>query len=550
MHYSKISVVIILATINLFSGCCRQYSSQVIPTSDKVKPMQKGRFEPTWESLKQYECPEWFRDAKFGIWAHWGPQCEPERGDWYARHMYIENHWQAKFHRENYGHPSQFGFKDVINEWKAENWNPDKLMQLYKRAGAQYFFALANHHDNFDNYDSRYQPWNSVNIGPKKDIIGLWANAARKYGLRFGVSIHAAHAWMWYEPAQGADADGEYAGVPYDGKLTKKDGKGKWWQGLDPQDLYAQNHKPGSNSNTHETWHWDESKGCSIPDEAYCEKFYNRTINLINKYKPDAIYFDDTVLPLYPISDVGMRIAAHFYNSSMKQNKGKLEAVLTGKILNEQQRQCLIWDIERGQSNKIEPYVWQTCTCIGSWHYDRGIYDRHRYKRVKDVVHMLIDVVSKNGNMLLSIPIRGDGTIDDDEVAFLEGMAEWMDINRECIFGTRPWKVFGEGPAMEEAAELNAQGFNEGKGKPFGAEDVRFTTKGDTLYMIVLGWPTKELKIKSLGTASGLVDRPIKSIELLGSTEAIKWSQNEQALTIQPATNKPSDIAVVLKIKM
>ncbi len=512
--------------------------------------MQKGRFEATWESLKQYECPEWFRDAKFGIWAHWGPQCEPERGDWYARNMYSESGWQARFHRDNYGHPSQFGFKDVINEWKAENWEPDKLMQLYKRAGAQYFFALANHHDNFDNYDSRYQPWNSVNIGPKKDIIGIWAKTARKYGLRFGVSAHAAHAWTWYETSQGADKAGPYAGVPYDGKLTKEDGKGKWWEGLDPQDLYAQNHKPGSNSNIHETWHWDESKGCSIPDEAYCEKFYNRTIYLINKYKPDAIYFDDTVLPLYPISDVGMRIAAHFYNSSMKWNKGRLEAVLTGKILNEQQRQCLIWDIERGRSNKIEPYVWQTCTCIGSWHYDRGIYDRHRYKKVKDVVHMLADVVSKNGSMLLSIPVRGDGTIDDDEAAFLEGMAEWMDINRESIFSTRPWKVFGEGPAMEEAAELSAQGFNEGKGKPFSAEDIRFTTKDDTLYAIVLGWPAKELHIKSLGTASGLVDKPIKDVRLLGSSEEIKWSQDEQALTIQPATKKPSDIAVVFKIKM
>jgi len=550
MHYSKIALVIIMAAINFFAGCCRQYSSQAPPVSDKVEPMLTGKFEPTWESLKQYKCPEWYRDAKFGIWAHWGPQCEPERGDWYARNMYSERGWQARSHRENYGHPSQFGFKDVINEWKAENWNPDKLMQLYKRAGAQYFFALANHHDNFDNYDSKYQPWNSVNIGPKKDIIGLWAKAARKYGLRFGVSAHAAHAWTWYETAQGADANGEYAGVPYDGKLTKEDGKGKWWEGYDPQDLYAQNHEPGSNRNIHEIWHWDKSKGCSIPDDAYCEKFYNRTIDLINKYKPDAIYFDDTVLPLYPVSDVGMRIAAHFYNTSMKWNKGKLEAVLTGKILNEQQRQCLIWDIERGQSNKIEPYVWQTCTCIGSWHYDRGIYDRHRYKKVKDVVHMLIDIVSKNGNMLLSIPIRGDGTIDDDEVAFLEGMAEWMDINRECIFGTRPWKVFGEGPAMEEAAELNAQGFNEGRGKPFSSEDVRFTTKGDTLYAIVLGWPTKELHIKSLGTASGLVDKPIKDIELLGSSEEIKWSRDEQALTIKPATNKPSDIAVVFKIKM
>ena len=170
--------------------------------------MATGKFQPAWESLKQYQTPEWFRDAKFGIWAHWGPQCQPEDGDWYARGMYEEGSGQYKFHVAQYGHPSKFGFKDVIHEWKAENWDPEKLMALYKRAGAQYFFALANHHDNFDNYDSKYQPWNSVAIGPKKDLIGGWAKAARASGLRFGVSVHAAHAWTWYEPAQGADKKG------------------------------------------------------------------------------------------------------------------------------------------------------------------------------------------------------------------------------------------------------------------------------------------------------------------------------------------------------
>ena len=185
--------------------------------------MADGKFQPTWESLKQYETPEWFRDAKFGIWAHWGPQCQPERGDWYARHMYSEGHWQYQDHLARYGHPSKHGFKDVIHEWKAEKWDPDKLLALYKRAGAEYFIALANHHDNFDNYDSKYQPWNSVNLGPKKDLIGGWAKAARSNGMRFGVSVHAAHAWSWYETAQGADKEGPLAGVPYDGKLTKAD---------------------------------------------------------------------------------------------------------------------------------------------------------------------------------------------------------------------------------------------------------------------------------------------------------------------------------------
>ena len=433
-----------------------------------AEPMQTGKFEPTWKSLEQYQTPEWFRDAKFGIWAHWGAQCEPEQGDWYARNMYFENERQGKYHREKYGPPSKFGFKDVINEWKAENWDPEKLMSLYKRAGAQYFVALANHHDNFDNYDSKYQPWNSVNLGPKKDLVGGWAKAARNNGLRFGVSVHAAHAWTWYEIAQGADKQGPLAGVPYDGKLTKADGKGQWWEGFDPQDLYAQNHTPSKNAgnvgNIHGIWGWDANKGCSIPDQAYCEKFYNRTVDLINKYQPDLIYFDDTVLPLWPFSDTGLRIAAHYYNSNMKWHGGKLEAVYNGKILNEEQRKCMVWDIERGQSNRIEPFVWQTDTCLGGWHYDIGVFNRHRYKSAKTVIQTLADVVSKNGNLLLSVPVRADGTIDSDEVKIVEGIAAWMDINRESIFGTRPWKVFGEGPAMASAAPSGAR-LQRGQGK-------------------------------------------------------------------------------------
>src|SRR5512138_3214544 len=206
-----------------------QIPTTAIPTvivSTNAEPVAPGRFQPSWESLKQFQVPEWFRDAKFGIWAHWGPQCEPERGDWYAREIYSQGNFKYREHLKLYGHPSTNGFKDVIHEFKAEKWDPDKLLALYKRAGARYFFALANHHDNFDNYDSKYQPWNSVNLGPKKDLIGGWAKAARKYGMKFGVSVHAAHAWSWYETAQGADKEGPLAGIPYDGKLTKADGKG------------------------------------------------------------------------------------------------------------------------------------------------------------------------------------------------------------------------------------------------------------------------------------------------------------------------------------
>jgi len=518
--------------------------------AETLAETQAPAFEPTWASLEAgYQVPEWFRDAKFGIWAHWGPQCEPEDGDWYARLMYMEGSDQAKFHREHYGHPSEFGFKDVIHKWKAENWNPDALMALYKRAGAQYFFALANHHDNFDLWDSSYQPWNSTKIGPKKDLIGGWARAARAQGMRFGVSVHSSHAWTWYEPAQGADKSGPYAGVPYDGKLTKADGKGKWWEGLDPQDLYAQNHAlsvfPGGVVDTGKIWAWEE--GASIPDKAYCDNFLNRTLDLIDKYQPDLIYFDDVALPLWPVSDVGLQITAHFYNQSEALHNGRNEAVVFGKVLTDEQRRGIVWDVERGASNRIEPLPWQTCTCIGNWHYDRALYERHGYKSAATVIQTLADVVSKNGNLLLSVPVRADGTIDDQEVAIVEGVADWMEVNRECIFGTRPWKVYGEGPSTENVKAINAQGFNEGT--VFTGKDIRFTRKEGVLYVIVLGALDEALDVKSLGTSAKLADGDIASITLLGSDEPVEYSLSASALTIGPAKLQPvSGAALVYKI--
>jgi alpha-L-fucosidase len=514
-----------------------------------AEPMQAGPFAPTWDSLRQYRVPEWFRDAKFGIWAHWGPQCQPEAGDWYARGMYIEGGGQYHSHLKRYGHPSKFGFKDVIREWKAEQWDPARLVSLYKRVGAKYFFAMGNHHDNLDLWDSKHQPWNSLAVGPKKDLIGGWAAAARSEGLRFGVSLHAAHAWTWYEQSQRADREGPLKGVPYDGKLTKADGAGQWWEGLDPQDLYAQAHAPSAGyedeHHLHSQWNW--GNGATTPDAAYCTKFYNRTIDLINRYEPDLVYFDDTGLPLWPVSDAGLRIAAHLYNSAIKRHGGNQDAVLFGKVLDEAQRQCLTWDIERGASNQLEPFAWQTDTCLGGWHYDRGLYERRGYKSAATVIHMLADIVSKNGNLLLNVPVRGDGSIDELEEAILEEIGEWITVNGEAIFATRPWKVFGEGPAMASSAPLSAQGFNEGKGKPFTAEDVRFTSKGDAIYAILLGTPAGEIRIRSLGKQAGLAAGTIKTVEMIGAGPVV-WSQDENALTAKPPATLPTTDALVLKV--
>jgi alpha-L-fucosidase len=403
-------------------------------------------------------------------------------------------------------------------------------------------------------WDSKYQPWNSVAVGPKKNIVAGWAKAARAQGLPFGLSVHASRPWSWYETAQGADKNGPKAGVPYDGKLTKADGKGKWWDGLDPQDLYEQRHQPSPGfenaSSIYRRWDW--GGGISRPDQAYCEKFYNRTAELIRKYQPDLIYFDDTVLPLWPVSDAGLKIAAGFYNTNLARTQGKSDGVLFGKVLTEDQRKALVWDIERGVPNSSLPFAWQTDTCIGDWHYDRGVYDRNRYKSAKTVIHMLADIVSKNGNLLLNIPVRGDGSIDEKEVAVLEGIAAWMKVNGESIFATRPWKTFGEGPASA-GSEIRAQGFNEGKGKPFTAEDIRYTASkdGKTLYAIVCGVPTGPVALKSLGKTAGLLDRPIVRVEQLGAPGTVKSSLGDDALTVTPASAKPAtDAGLVFKIAL
>ena len=503
----------------LFSTSLLSAQTYQVLVSEKDEPMMKGEFQPTWESLESYQAPEWFRNVKFGVWAHWGPQCVEGSGDWMARSLYLEDSSEYKYHLEHYGHPSEMGFKDIIPLFKAEKWDPDRLVAFYKKIGAQYFFALGNHHDNFDLWDSKYQPWNSINMGPKKDILDGWAKAARKHGLYFGVSLHADHAWMWYEPSQRYDLKGSKKGIPYDGKLTKADGKGKWWEGYDPQDLYVQKHPLSENSwdngMIHRQWAW--GNGACLPTQDYCTNFYNRTLDVINRYNPDLLYFDVSVLPFYPISDAGLKIAAHFYNHNIATHDGKLEAVLFGKILDENQRKALVWDVERGAPNELVSEPWQTCTCIGGWHYNTSIYENDGYKSAADVVRLLVDIVSKNGNLLLSVPLRADGTFDEKEEKILNEFGDWMAVNKEAIYDTRPWKVFGEGPIAESDIPLNAQGFNEGSYSNVTAQEIRFTQKGNSLYVTALSWPDDgAVIVKSLSTGNELYPFEIKEVELLG----------------------------------
>jgi alpha-L-fucosidase len=499
-----------------------------------------GPFQPNWESLSSYRVPDWYRDAKLGIWAHWGPQCQPEMGDWYAQRMYQEKNAAYRFHVERYGHPSKVGFKDVIHEWKADKWAPEKLIALYKRAGAKFFTAMANHHDNFDMFNSKYQPWNSVAVGPKKDIVGGWAKAARSAGLRLAVSCHGDRAWSWYQDAQRADTSGPMAGVPYDGRLSKADGQGLWWEGLDPQDLYAQYHPIGK-------YNWQQT-GEPPLDKAYIEKVFNRTIDLIDKYQPDLLYFDDTVLPIYPASDIGLRIAAYFYNTSIARNRGKLEAVITGKGLNDEQRRALVLDVERGVTQGGETRPWQTDTCIGSWHYERSVFEQHRYKTAGQVIQMLIDIVSKNGNLMLSIPVRGDGTIDEDELKVVEGIAAWMGLNGEGIFGTRPWRVYGEGPSVTSPGPRGQFGGARDV-RPYTSDDIRFTVKGDVLYAFAMAWPANgTLTIKSLAQGSADFPRGIARVDLLGTRGPLVFVRDASGLVVNLPAAKPDDPAHTLRI--
>ncbi len=534
-----------------------------VKVSETDEPMQTGEFTPDWTSLSSYEVPGWFRDAKFGIWAHWGAQCVEGSGDWMAREIYLEGSGKANFHREHYGHPSEFGYKDVLPLFKAENWHPEELVRFYKEeVGAQYFFALGNHHDNYDLWDSKYQEWNSQNVGPHKDILEGWRKAAEKAGLPFGISFHAEHAWTWFEPSRRFDLKGKMMGVKYDGWLTREDGfkpnadgSAKWWKGMDPQNLYAQNHdfsdRTWDNGSVHGQWAW--GNGASVPSQEFATNFYNRTLDAINRYRPDIIYFDATVLPLYPVSDAGLKIAAHMYNKTNNKDllrKGeKTSAVLLGKVLDEQQRKAIVWDVERGAPNHIMPEPWQCCNCLGDWHYNTATYENGWYKSAAVVAKLLVDIVSKNGNMLLSVPLRGDGTPDEKEIAILKEFGAWMKVNSESIVKTRPWKIFGEGPIADSDININAQGFNDGNYTKAGSDEIRFTQTEKYLYVSALAWPeSHKVTVRALADGSEYFPEKISRVELLGYGK-VSFERTKDALVVTLPEENLNNIMPVLKIR-
>ena len=506
---------IFLSSVFISLACLQAEENGTVPAKD-LPAVAPGRFEATDASLKHYEYPDWFRDAKFGIWAHWGPQAVPRHGDWYAKKMYLSDDIDKKTgqhkgpssdykdHLAHYGHPSEKGYKDIIPLWTAEKWNPDALMALYKKAGAKYFVSMGTHHDNFFMWDSKIHRWNSVQMGPHKDVVALWQKAAKANGLPFGVSEHLGASYTWFQTAHGADLDGPKKGVPYDGN--------------DPQyqDLYHKKADPGDTNWLSNNPEWQKKWNAEIRE-------------LIDLYHPDLLYSDSKL----PFGDVGRNMIAHFYNSNEAFNGGKLTAVYNCK---EPSDGRFVQDIERGVKDDISPYPWQTDTSIGDWFYSTG----QKYKTAAEVTSMLCDIVSKNGNLLINVVQTPEGDLEPDVLEIVDGIGKWTALNGEGIYATRPWKISGENPAATSATPLEKVGFNERLIK-FSDKNIRFTTSkdGKTLYAFSLSEPQSDIVIKALGSTAGKSECPIASVTMFGGKGDLNWKQTPEALTITKPTTVP-----------
>ena len=480
-----------------------------------------GPFKGTRESLKGWQVPDWYRDAKFGIWAHWGPQSAIEYGDWYARNMYIQGHKQYEYHVKTYGHPTRVGYKDVVPQWKADKFDPDHLLGLYKKAGAKYFCSMAVHHDGFDLWNSKYQPrWNSVATGPKRDIVGAFKKAAEKHNLRFAVSEHLAPSYHWFSTSHMCDKTGPLAGVHYDG--------------VNPAyaDLYHQLPE-----------HYPYSEGILNDRQAPAPwklHYFKRIKDLVDNYQPDLLYTDGDMF----FEEYGLALVANLYNLDAQRHGGRCEAVYFSKLPTDCETGTCVLDWERGVAAGVPQNPWQTDTCIGDWHYNREA----TYKSPKYVIDMLVDIVSRNGNLLLNFPLPNSGELDYEELVILDEITKWMAINSEGIYGTRPWKIFGDGPVATAPPPREGTRFNESGRKELTSDEVRFTTKGDSLYAFIMGWPQKLVLIKALANTSPLSPLKIRNVELLGYKDKVIWTQDEQGLTVVMPEQKPCEYAITLKI--
>jgi len=466
------------------------------------------RFEPAWESLKQYRVPDWYRDAKLGIFIHWGVYAVPAFGnEWYPRNMYLQGKPEFEHHVKTYGPQPRFGYKDFVPQFKAEQWEPAAWIDLFGRAGARYIVPVAEHHDGFALYDCALSDWNSVRRGPRRDIVGELAAATRRQGLAFGLSSHRIEHWWFMNGGRQFESDVQ-----------------------DPR--YADFYGPARPCGEE----WQSKDWQPRPDAQFLDDWLARCCELVDKYQPQVFWFDwwieQTVAEPYR-----QKFAAYYYNRADEWQRGvvlnyKNEAFPAGTA---------VLDIERGKLDALRAEYWQTDTSVSykSWGYIEG----DEFKTVTTLVHDLVDIVSKNGNLLLNVGPRADGTLPAEAERLLLGLGDWLRVNGEAIYGTRPWHTFGEGET-----QVVGGAFGERQGAAFTASDIRFTTKDKALYAICLGWPGEYVIIKSLGAQSNLRAEQIAGVTLLGTDAPLAWAQDESGLRITLPPTQPCEHACVFKI--
>jgi alpha-L-fucosidase len=522
-------------------------------------PIAAGPFQPTWDSIdKHYTVdPAWLRQAKFGIWVHFGPQSAGESGDWYARKMYQPGTLAYENHLREYGPPSASGYMELLHKWNPTKLDPAKLVKIYKDAGARFLIVQGVHHDNFDNWNSTYQPWNSVNMGPHRDLLGEWSKATKAAGVRYGVAFHHEYSWWWYQPAFGSDTTGPHAGVPYDANQTLADGKGKWWEGYDPRLLYGINlraykgvadakYRPdqGIFQDHLDYAHW------------YATRWSLRIMDVINKYDPDFIFTDgDSTGPFTGYAtgtgykcDAIQRVVADYYNSTLQQH-GKLDTFSIVKFHPPVRGIATTFEGTFPDGIKTDQ-MWLGENAVGDWFYAPNFV----YSARALILYML-EIVSRDGDYAVNVSLRPDGSLDEGSRKMLREVGDWMKINGESIYGSSAWVTFGEGEKDRDGALKTLPQGQLGKDQAefrFGPTDFRFTRGADgAIYAFALAIPRPGTRVKviSLGLDAGLINQPVHSVTMLGSNERLMWKQRRDGLEVVAPSHLPSQIAVVFKIR-
>lgn len=472
----------------------------------------QGPFRPDWESLQKYEVPDWYRDAKFGIFIHWGAYSVPAFGsEWYPRLMYVEGSPEYKHHISTYGPQDKFGYKDFIPMFKAEHFDPAAWADLFKKAGAKYVVPVAEHHDGFAMYDSSLSDWTAAKMGPRRDTTGELGKAVRAAGLHFGLSSHRVEHDFFLGPGRTIPSDVN-----------------------DPQ--YAMLYGP-AHSWLMNPWGTPLNNDFTYVSSAWANDWLARSADQVEKYHPDIVYFDWWIGQA-SIRPNLTRFAALYYNTSLKY--GDHVGVINFKDYAMQEHSGVL-DIERGQLGNLRPLPWQTDTSVSnkSWGYIKD----DTFKSPEFIVHQLIDIVSKNGNLLLNIGPRSDGTIPEEVQQVLLQVGSWLSVNGEAIYGTRPWRIYGEGPT-----KVAAGSFHDTDTMKYTPEDFRFTTKGDVLYVIGLAWPANgEAVIHSLAPTAG--GEPLQSVALLGSDANLQFEERPDGLHLHLPAQASAKFAYALRLK-